>query len=87
MSSAGQKHDEGKDPYALVPWGAMRAVVKVLQFGAARYGIHNWTLVEGRRDRYFSAAMRHLVAWQTGEDVDPDSNLEHLAHAAASILF
>jgi hypothetical protein len=34
---AGRKDDTGKDPWDLVPWDAVRAVVKVLAFGAKKY--------------------------------------------------
>jgi hypothetical protein len=37
---------------------------------------------------YYDAAMRHLMAYFDGQDLDPESGLPHLAHvmACASIL-
>lgn len=83
----GRKLDDGKEPWHLVPFAAARAVVRVLAFGARKYAPNNWRRVENARDRYFSAALRHLVAWHQGERVDPESGLPHLAHAACCVLF
>lgn len=87
MPTVGRKNDAGKRPWDLVPFGAMGVVVDVLAFGAALYGPHNWRHVADPERRYFSAAMRHLVAWQEGERLDPESGLPHLAHAACCVLF
>lgn len=37
--------------------------------------------------RYYDAAMRHLMAWNDGEERDPESGLTHLAHAGVNICF
>jgi hypothetical protein len=80
------KHDNGKMPWHLLPWGTLGAVVKVFQFGANRYGHNTWQTVPNANERYFSALMRHLVAWREGEAVDGDSGLPHLAHATWNAL-
>ena len=80
------KFDAGKLPYHLVPWDAMDCIVKVLQFGAAKYGERNWEQ-GGHWLRNFSALIRHVSAWVQGEDLDPESGLPHLAHAGCCILF
>ena len=81
------KHDADRARWDLLPWSAAREIVRVLQFGAAKYGDDNWRHVTDARRRYFSAAIRHLAAWWDGEKRDPESGLPHLAHAGASILF
>lgn len=80
------KHDQGKLPYHLLPWEAVEEVVKVLAFGKSKYAARNW---EAGFDWYrmFSASIRHLTLWWTGEDLDPESGLHHLAHAACDCLF
>lgn len=86
----GRKDDQGKDRWDLVPMGPMRDVVRVLMFGAQRYGDDNWHMVVSKPDgvrRYFSAVQRHLVAWWEGERLDPDSGMPHLAHAICGLLF
>lgn len=82
----GKKSDSGKLPWHLLPLDAVSDVVEVLKNGAAKYGDRNWE--QGMaHSRVFSAAMRHLVAHQAGDNLDPESGLPHLAHAACNILF
>jgi hypothetical protein len=83
----GSKDDSGKAPWHLLPWDSVRQVVRVLAYGAEKYCAGGWKLVPDARERYFSAAERHLIAWQEGEDNDPESGLSHLAHSACSLLF
>ena len=71
----------------LLPWVATSLVVKVLTYGAKKYAPENWRKVQDPQDRYFAAAMRHLVARRDGQKLDPESGLPHLAHAACCILF
>jgi hypothetical protein len=87
VSLTGDKHDEGKRPWHLLPYGPLCAVVDVLAFGASKYGAQNWKRVSGARERYFAAAQRHMVAWWLGEAEDEESNLSHLAHATCCLLF
>mgnify|MGYP001602383448 CR=1 FL=1 len=85
--SGGRKLDDGKAGWNLIPWSALREVVAVLDYGARKYAPDDWRKVPDARRRYHNAAMRHLVASFEGEDIDPESGLPHLAHAAACLLF
>ena len=51
--------------------------------GALKYGRANWRAAGVRASIYHDAASRHLAAWFEGEDADPDSGLDHLAHVLA----
>jgi hypothetical protein len=62
-------------------------VLRVLEFGAKKYGAENWREVPDARRRYYDAADRHLRAWWEGEALDPDTGESHLAHAACCLLF
>ena len=83
----GTKDDLGKEDWTLVPWDAMREVVRVLMFGAQKYGRGNWRHVKQPAERYSAAAMRHIVARQLGETADAETNLSPLAHAICCLLF
>lgn len=83
----GHKTDAGKLRLSLLPWRAVGQIVQVLEFGAAKYEPNNWKHVPNARQRYFDAAMRHLLAWWDGERLDTESGLPHLAHAGCCILF
>lgn len=86
-SYPGRKDDAGKPRWSLIPTQALEDVVKVLTYGARKYGDDNWREVEDGPRRYYDAAMRHVVAHRQGIRLDDESGLPHLAHAVASLLF
>jgi hypothetical protein len=80
------KFDGDKLPLHLLSTEAMNQTAAVLKFGAQKYAEHNWR--NGFDwSRPLSAAMRHITAFNDGEDRDPESGLSHLAHAACCIMF
>ena len=80
------KFDEGKLPLHLLSTEAMNQTAAVLAFGADKYAEHNWR--KGFTwSRPLAAALRHITAFNAGEDKDPESGLSHLAHAACCIMF
>lgn len=81
----GVKYDQGKARFDLVPSGPLEAVVQVYTYGASLYQDRNWEqgIAWGR---VFAALQRHLWAWWGGEEVDKESGLSHLAHAAWGCL-
>lgn len=83
----GRKFDEDKPRWDLLPLRVIEYVVRVLTFGAKKYGDNNWQKVARAQERYYAAAMRHLSAWQAGEVADSESGLPHLAHAACCLMF
>jgi hypothetical protein len=85
--SVGKKFDDDKLRWDLLPLKPIEDVVKVLTFGAKKYGPENWRKVEDGVDRYYAACMRHIVAHKMGEKNDPESNLSHLAHAICNLIF
>jgi hypothetical protein len=78
--------DPKKLPLSLVPPELVEQAARVMAFGARKYARGQWM-----RGMGFSsptdALKRHIQAWERGEDVDADSGLPHLAHAAACISF
>jgi hypothetical protein len=82
----GRKDDGGKDPWHLLPWDAVRAIVQVLAFGANKYAPRNWE--RGMAwSRPYAGLMRHMTAWWEGERYDPETGFSHLMHAGCCILF
>jgi hypothetical protein len=80
------KFDQHKLPLNLLSTEAMNQTAAVLAFGAEKYAAHNWR-AGFAWSRPLAAAMRHLTAFNDGEDRDPESGLSHLAHAACCIMF
>ena len=82
------RYDTGKLDWSLLPWDSVEEVLKVLEFGKKKYSAHNWKMGEGfKYSRVFNSTCRHLFSWIRGEDLDPESGLNHLAHAACNLLF
>jgi len=82
----GRKADHGKDPWHLLPTDAIRAIVKVLAFGAKKYADRNWE--EGMAwSRCYGALLRHTMAWWEGDTLDEETGYSHLWHAGCCILF
>lgn len=81
----GNKFDTGKLRFDLVPAIPLQSLVSVYTYGAGKYADRNWE--KGiKYGRVFAAIMRHLWKWWAGEEVDEESGLPHLAHAAWGCL-
>lgn len=83
----GLKYDGGKLRWSLLPFKAVREIVKVLTYGEKKYKAHNWKYVNNAVERYQDALFRHLDAYMSGEYNDKETGLSHLAHAATNIIF
>jgi hypothetical protein len=83
---SGQKHDQEKVPLQLLPGKALIEIGKVLGHGAKKYDAWNWT--KGIAfSRIIGAVLRHVIAFNEGEDLDPETGLSHIAHVACECLF
>jgi hypothetical protein len=80
------KFDDDKLPVNLLSSEALLQTAAVLKFGADKYAEHNWR-AGFAWSRPLAAAMRHIMAFNDGEDKDPESGLSHLAHAMCCIMF
>lgn len=85
-SSTGTKHDAGKPMCELLSSQALVGTATVLTFGAKKYSAHNWRLGIVW-SRLIGSTLRHLFAFAGGEDLDPESGLPHIDHAATNIMF
>ena len=82
----GNKFDGGKLRVDLIPVESIEGIAEILTHGAAKYSDNNWR--EGIKfTRVYGAMLRHLLNWYKGEDIDKDSGLRHLDHAACNIAF
>jgi hypothetical protein len=80
------KADAGKPRVDLIPHEFVLETAEVLSIGASKYGANNWQ-AGAEWSRYFSAMQRHLWAWKSGENHDPETGKSHLAHAACCLAF
>jgi hypothetical protein len=75
-----------KPAIGYVPCAPLFELGAALQYGALKYGAHNWRAIGVRSSVYYNAMMRHIMSWWEGEDSDPESGMPHLMHAAACIF-
>ena len=83
----GIKYDSTKPKMNLLPPKAIMEIAKVLTFGAEKYDAENWRKLDDLQNRYTAGALRHIFAHMDGEELDPETNLSHLAHAMCCLLF
>jgi Domain of unknown function (DUF5664) len=80
----GKKFDKGKPKISMIPREAWEEEARVLEYGATKYGRDNykdgmdWT-------RVLDASLRHILAFSSGENVDPETGISHLGHAKANL--
>lgn len=74
-----------KVPLSVVSAPVLMEIGLGMMEGARKYGRHNYRVAGVRASVYYDAAMRHLMAWHEGEDVDPDSGLSHVTKALACL--
>lgn len=85
----GAKLDAGKNRLGLVLGGfprALLAVGRVGTYGANKYTDNGWQTVPNGFARYTDAMLRHQVAEFAGETYDPETDIEHAAHACWNCL-
>ena len=88
-SEGGLRLDDGKPRIELVPPSIILAIAEVLGASAeprGKYPVRNWE--KGMAwSKTYAPAMRHLLAWWQGEDLDPESGMPHLWHASTDLAF
>ena len=78
--SIGNKDDDGKLRWDLMPIEAWEEAIRVFMFGAKKYDDNNY--MKGMLlSRMYNAGTRHRVAWFNGEDLDKETGRQHLAHS------
>jgi len=81
------KNDKDKTRMDLLPPKALEGIAKIFTFGAKKYNDYNYKNGDGLDwDRPYAAMIRHLNAWNDGEDLDPETGQSHLYHAGCCIM-
>lgn len=84
------KYDQDKTDFAMLDYGFLEGVSKVLMHGEKKYDRQNWkraTKIDGLF-RYTKALLRHVFAFAfKGEWLDPESGLPHIYHAGCCLMF
>lgn len=83
-NGTGLRYNKGKLPIKLVPPSSILAMAEVFAAGAEKYAERNWEKGFSWSVPY-ECAMRHLLVWWAGEDLDKESGKHHLKHALTNI--
>ncbi len=75
-----------KVPMSTVPAPVMGEVGLAMLEGARKYGRSNYRVAGARASVYYDAAMRHLMDYWEGTDIDPDSGISHISKAIATLV-
>jgi hypothetical protein len=80
--------DSGKARLDQLPPKAIEMVGRVFGYGAKKYGEWNWAQYadDWSDQQLVGSLLRHIFAYQRGENIDPESGHTHLAHAAANAM-
>jgi hypothetical protein len=86
QDGGGKRFNDGKIRFDLLPAFAIEQVARVFTEGAKKYEPNNW-----KRGMPWSSVLasleRHLQAIKSGQDIDNESGLLHVAHLATNALF
>ena len=86
QTSGGVKDNKSKSRVDLIPSKPLIGAGMVLGYGARKYKPNNWRLGLAWSDT-IASAMRHLLAFTDGEDIDPENDLPHIDEALCQVLF
>ena len=79
------RYNTGKPMMSLVTPEFILGMAEVLTKGAKKYGERNWEL-GNKTSVPYDSAMRHILAWRSGESFDEESGSHHLFHGAVNLL-
>lgn len=73
--------------FSYIPLRVLVGVGLAMFEGARKYGRHNYRVIGVRASVYVDAAVcGHLTPWMEGQDIDPESGLNHIDKAIASLM-
>jgi hypothetical protein len=75
---------QGKVGLDQLPVEILMEWATVFDYGAEKYARNNWRSGTEWHE-FYGSAFRHLIKWWLGEDIDPETGLNHMAHALWNI--
>ncbi len=80
----GMKNDfkDGKLRWDLLPLEEIEDIVRLYTAGARKYGPNNWQNLPDGINRYKGALLRHLMEFERGNEIDPETGGYSLAAVA-----
>jgi len=85
MESA-TKYDDKKPRLDLISQIALEQLAGVLEFGSKKYSAWNWA--KGiKYTRILAAILRHTYKYISGETLDPETGISHMAAVMCNAMF
>lgn len=81
-----ERLNNGKLQWGLVDFSSLEEMVRVLEFGAKKYSPDNWKKGSPTVE-LCESLLRHVFAFISGENNDPESKLSHLGHIMCNVMF
>lgn len=75
-----------KPNLSILPFAPLYEAIPAIYEGRRKYGYWNWRGEQISETIYADAAIRHLMQFISGEDVDQDSGVHHISKAIAGLL-
>jgi hypothetical protein len=80
------RYNGDKLQWSLVDFESIESMVQVLMFGTKKYDRDNWK--KGMPyTQICESLLRHIFAFLSGEDNDPESGLSHIGHMQCNTMF
>jgi hypothetical protein len=84
---SGIRYNDGKLRFDLISPVASQRIAEVLTKGCEKYPENNWRKGLPWVKGVVSSLERHIHAFKMGEDLDQETGLLHIAHAATNLMF
>lgn len=82
----GSRFNQGKLRWSLVHFKSLEPLVRVLEFGAKKYGDYNWQKGLDRKE-ILESMMRHMTDLMDGNEYDEESKIHHIGHILCNGMF
>jgi hypothetical protein len=79
------RYNDGKPRQSLLDPDFIEGMAKVITYGSKKYGDFNWAKGNNFSIPYDSM-MRHIIAFQKGEEIDKESGIHHLFMVATNAM-
>lgn len=86
MTKQADRYNDSKPQLSYIPLDFLSDAARVLEFGSRKYSRNNFRLGM-TTNSLLDSLLRHVAALQSGEEIDSESGLPHVAHILCNAIF